>query len=63
MYFEESAVSESLLAYIPISSQIREISQYRVQMANVELQDYDSIMLDEATLIQLESLFTINRMQ
>ena len=32
-------------------------------MANLELQDYESIMLDEVTLTRLSNLFTINRME
>ena len=51
------------MTYIPISSQIRQISQYRVQMAHLELQDYDTINLDQVTVINLENLFSVKKME
>ena len=51
------------MTYIPISSQIRQISQYRVHLAHLELQDYDTINLDQVTVINLENLFSVKKME
>ena len=48
-YFADSRVPESRIIYIPISSQNREIISFKVQTTNLELQDYDTMMLDEVT--------------
>ena len=60
-YFKDSRVAESRIAYIPISSQNREVISYKIQKTNLELQDNDVIMLDELTLTDFEDLFTIRK--
>ena len=60
-YFDGSRVAESRIAYIPVSSQNREIISFKIQKTNLELQDSDIIMLDEVTLLQLDDLFTLRK--
>ena len=55
-YFYDAAVKESRLQYIPVSSQVRQIIPHKVQKTQLELQDYDSIMLDEWTKIDMNVL-------
>ena len=52
-------ISESLVSYIPFSSQVREIVPFKVEMTNLELHDNDIMMLDEWTWIKLTDLFKV----
>ena len=60
-YFYDSAVKEAKLAYIPISSQVRQIIPHKISQTNLELQDYDTIMLDSVTLIPMTGLFRLTQ--
>ena len=42
-YFEEAVTRESLLTWIPLNSQIREQSNYKISQTFMELQDYEII--------------------
>ena len=42
---------------------MRQIVPHKVRRTVLELQDYDSIMLDEWTMINLEFLFRINKQE
>lgn len=50
---------EAKLQYIPISSQTRQIIPHKISKTNLELQDYDIIMLDEVTRIDMSGLFRL----
>lgn len=54
VYFQDAVVPVSVLKYIPISSQIRQIVPLEVQTTNLELQDYDSVNLDSITRLKFE---------
>ena len=50
-FFHAAAVKESRIEYIPISSQVRQIHPYKISMIELELQDYDMIMLNDITML------------
>ena len=54
-------MSESRIAYIPISSQNREVISYKIQKTDLELQDYDIIMLDDLTKLNYDDLFSLRK--
>ena len=60
-YFMDSVVPEARMAYIPISSQTKDIIAHKIQLTSLELQDYDVIMLDEVTLTSIDNLFTMRK--
>ena len=59
-YFSDSRIEESRILYIPVSSQIRQIIPHKIQETHLELQDHDSIMLDDLTKVEFEDLFKLN---
>ena len=56
-YFEEAVTRESLLTWIPLNSQIREQSNYKISQTFMELQDYEIIELDDLTKLEIEESF------
>ena len=54
-------MAESRIAYIPISSQNREVISYKIQKTDLELQDYDIIMLDDLTKLHYDDLFSLRK--
>ena len=50
-----------MLAYIPISSQIRQIVPFKVEKTRLELQDYDTAMLDDLTRININNIFRLKK--
>ena len=54
-------MKESVLAYIPVSSQVRSIVPFKVEKTVLELQDYDFAMLDSITRIDIDNLFRIQK--
>ena len=58
-FFEESAVSESRIVYIPISSQIRQIVPFKVTQTSAELRDNPVIDMDKTTMHTNDELFTL----
>ena len=62
-YFDESKNFHSRLMYIPISSQLREIIPLKITTTELELQDNAMIMLDAVSMIRLNDLFKVNRME
>lgn len=54
-------VKESTLVYIPISSQIRQLIPFQVNIADLYLQDKLHIALDELTLDYKEGLFKLEQ--
>ena len=42
-------IKESRISYIPVSSQVKNINPYKVQLTHLNLQDYESIQLDNWT--------------
>ena len=57
----DSKVAEARFEYIPVSSQTKQIISYKVQRTKLELQDYESIKLDEITLIDIDDLFRVRK--
>ena len=56
---EDAVISVSLVKYLPISSQMREIVPFKVEMTHLELHDNDIMMLDELTWIKHDNLFKL----
>ena len=56
-YFEQAVTYESRISYIPIASEVRQIIPYEIKQTHIELQDYDTIELDEYTELEFEDLF------
>jgi len=50
---------ESRISYIPISTQVRNINPFKVQQTTTKLQDYDTVELDDWTILKKENLFTL----
>lgn len=46
-----------------MSSQVRQIVPHKIAKTNLELQDYDTIMLDKVTLIPMNSLFRLEKQE
>ena len=57
---EDTVISNSLLKYIAISSQTREIIPFKVEMTNLELHDNELMMLDELTWVKYDDLFKLH---
>ena len=49
------------MVYIPVSSQVRQIIPHKISQTNLELQDYDTIMLDAVTRIDMMGLFRLEK--
>ena len=62
-YFYSSAIKESRIAYIPISSQVRQIIPNKIKRTSLELQDYLAINLDELTMIPMSDLFRLEKQE
>ena len=58
-FYENAVISESLVSYIPLSSQMREIIPFKVEMTNLELHDNALMMLDELTWVKHDNLFKL----
>ena len=52
-----------MLAYIPISSQTRQIVPFKVENTRLELQDYDTAMLDAVTRININNIFRLKKQE
>ena len=61
-FLEKSKIEESRIRYIPISSQVRQINPFNIQQTNLELQDYETIQLDEWTEMEKDYLFKLNEL-
>ena len=53
-------MNESRIAYIPINTQVKTSTPFKVQITELELQDYNEIMLDDWTLIFKDYLFHLH---
>ena len=58
-YFTDSLQEEARIVYIPISSQTRTLTQFKLSQTHLELQDYDQIMLGDWTLDAFTGLFSL----
>ena len=47
------------MIYIPVSSQTRQLIPFKIAQTELELQDHDSIMLDEVTKLEMSGLFRL----
>ena len=55
-------INESRISYIPISSQIRQTVPFRLKQTHLTLQDYDTINLNQFTVIKKSNLFKLEKM-
>ena len=60
---EEAFVRESRVAYIPVSSQIRQIIPFKLEQTELSLQDNPAIKMADLTAISVTNLFTLRRME
>ena len=61
-YFEDSRIEESRLVYVPISHQISDVATFKVKLVELELQDYEAIMMDSITRREFDNLFSFDEM-
>ncbi len=58
---EETIVPESYLQYLPINTQFQSTTVYKIQKAEIELQDL-FVDADSITELTDDSIFTLSRM-
>ena len=58
-FYENAALFESRIEYIPISRSIRSLVPYKIAQTRLELQDTDLIEINEFTLDERDDLFTL----
>ena len=61
LFHQDSIIEEAKLVWVPINSQWNQMIPYRIQRANVFLQD-EAVDLDDLTLHQDSSIFKLVKM-
>ena len=61
LFYQDSIIEEAKLLWVPINSQWNQMIPYRIQRANVFLQD-QAVDLDDITLHEDSSIFKLDKM-
>ena len=60
-FFHNAAIKESKIEYLLVNTQIRQTLPYKIDSTELELQDFDVIMLDKHTRIEMTELFRVTK--
>lgn len=60
-YFHQTLQEASVIQYIKVSSQMRQLIPFELQKTSLELQDYNFVNLEDFTEIEFDHLFKLNK--
>lgn len=60
-HFADTLEASSVIRYLKVSSQERQLLPLEVQKTSLELQDYAAVNLEQFTEIEFDQLFSINK--